>query len=291
MGTSTSTKAIPDFVINYVKFQNSSGNIVTRTDIKNALKQMLNQTPWMFGTSNNGKEYASWEKSIYPTFRSMYSRAKNGSGGSKGLEELKIITKEGVDYVFHVDTFLMSSIGFNLSEIYGGGEQKITKDPHTTLQFLLCRIGRLAGYKLFVPNNNRNANKADNGLTIGSEFVDNLVNDFVGYNDVTRQIDVIFLDEIDGKLIPIKSFEVENSTNVVSGLTRIKALNVNGCIVSTQKSYKNIFDKQLEYSFTELKDRVKYIDGAKIFKISEDFEEYEESFSVNEIKDYINTKL
>lgn len=291
MGPSTSTKAIPEFVINYVKFQNSSGNIVTRTDIKNALKQILNQTPWMFGTSNNGKESASWEKSIYPTFRSMYSRAKNGTGGAKGLEELKIITRDGVDYIFHVDTFLMSSIGFNLSEIYGGGEQKVAKDPHTTLQFLLCRIGRLAGYKVFVPNNNRNANKADNGLTIGAEFADCLVNDFIGYNDVTRQIDVIFLEEIEGKCIPIKSFEVENSTNVVTGLTRIKALNVSGCIVSTQKSYKNIFDKQLEHTFTELKDKVKYIDGAKVFKISEDFEEYEDSFSIDEIKEYINNKL
>jgi|688.fasta_scaffold00190_39 hypothetical protein len=291
MGISSSTKTIPEFVLNYIKFQNSIGNIITRTDIKNALRQALNQMPWMFGTSNNGSDVASWESSIYPTFRSMYSRAKNGSGGSKGLEDIKIITKDGIDYVFHIDTFLMSSIGFNLGEIYGGGQEKISKDPHTTLQFMLCSIGRKAGYKLFVPNNNRTSFKADNGLTIGGEFSNDLVDDFIGYNDITRQIDVIFLEKTENGYLPIRSFEVENSTSVVTGLTRIKSLGVNGCIISTQKSYKNIFDKQLEHTFTELQGKVKYIEGSRIFKMSEDFEEYEKSFSEEEIREHINTKL
>jgi hypothetical protein len=142
-----------------------------------------------------------------------------------------------------------------------------------------------------VPNNNRTSCKSDNGLTIGSEFSNELVDDFIGYNSVTKEIDVIFLKETKDGFLPVKSFEVENSTGVVSGLTRIKALGVDGCIVSTQRSYKNIFDKQLEHTFKELKNIVKYIEGSKIFKMSEDFEEYENSFSKDEILEQIKTKL
>ena len=81
MGPSTSTSTIPQFCIQYVKHQNSLANKVTRSDLKNALKQQHETAPWLFGSSKNGTEPPSWKSSVHPTFRSMYSRMKNGTGG------------------------------------------------------------------------------------------------------------------------------------------------------------------------------------------------------------------
>jgi len=81
MGPATSTSTIPQFCVQYVKHQNSLGNKVTRSDLKNALKQQHKTAPWLFGSSRNGNEPSSWESSVHPSFRSMYSRMRNGTGG------------------------------------------------------------------------------------------------------------------------------------------------------------------------------------------------------------------
>jgi hypothetical protein len=93
------------------------GLIPTRDDLKNSLKKAWELTPWQFGFSNDKMTPADWESSVYPTFRSMYAKAKNDSGGQKGLEELTIITHDGVDKVFHTKTWLKYSAGANFKQV------------------------------------------------------------------------------------------------------------------------------------------------------------------------------
>lgn len=289
MGPSTSTKSIPDFIINYVKYQHIQGVIPKREDIKLALKQQWELTPYVFGSSNDGMTTSDWESSVYPTFRSMYAKAKNNSGGQKGLEELTIVTIDGIDMVFHTPTWLKHSAGASLKEMTGTKLETI-KDIHTTAQFTLCNIGRRANCKIYVPNSDRNL-KSDNGLTVAKEFSDILVNDFIGYNNLTKEIDVIFLEERNDSYYPLKAFEVENSTAVVKGLTRLKSLGVDGTIVSTQKSYKKIFDDSMENAFAELKGKIKYAEFSKIVRFSDTITDFESSLTFNEIIQEIYKKI
>lgn len=274
MGPSTSTSTIPQFCINYVKYQNSLAIRVTRSDLKNALMQQHKTAPWLFGTSNNGNEPASWESSVYPTFRSMYSRMKNGSGGQCGMEDsLKVVVVDGVDYVFDKEeTFLKAQLGLAFKEQIEGTEKKPV-DIHTLLQFKLTSLAVASGMKVFVPYKNRNT-KIENGMTINSVFGEYLVDSFVGINDITKEIDVIFLEETEQGLIPIRAYEVENSTGVVSGISRMKALTCHGVIVSPHKQYKEKFEKYMKESFTEMKGKLSYKSSSEILKFAETVEEF-----------------
>jgi len=264
MAPSSSTKTIPSFVVSFVKHQHSLGVVPTRDDLKNSLKRAWEITPWQFGFSNDKMTPADWESSVYPTFRSMYARAKNNSGGQKGLEDLTIVTCDGIDRVFHTKTWLKYCAGANFKQIEDEVEE-VKGRTHTFLENSICEIGKIAGYKLYLPNKDKNEKMHDN-LTIHEKYSDLIVNSFEGMNNLTKEIDVIFIEEKDGKNIPVKAFEVENSTSVVKGIVRLKSLGVEGTIVSTKKSYKKIFDDSMENAFSDLKEKIKYIDSKQLLK-------------------------
>jgi hypothetical protein len=292
MGPASSTSTIPQFCINYIKHQNSLGIKVTRSDLKNALKQQLETAPWLFGTSRGGTEPASWHSSVYPTFRSMYSRMKKGTGGSAGLEGyLRVIVFDGIDYIFDLDdTYLKATLGRTFKQQFEGEEIKPT-DIHTTLQYKICSVAVAGGYKIFVPFKNRNV-KIENGLTINSSFGENMVDNFIGMTNITREIDVIILEEKEDGFYPVRSYEVENSTGVVSGISRMMALNCHGVIVSPHKQYKEKFESYMKESFKDIKNKVSYKSSREIFKLAETIEEYQyETTDLDEIKILINEKF
>ena len=292
MGPASSTSTIPQFCINYVKHQNSLGIKVTKSDLKNALKQQLETAPWLFGTSRDKTEPASWYSSVYPTFRSMYSKMKNGSGGTHGLEtHLKVIVFDGVDYVFDLDdTYLKAELGRTFKQQFEGEEIKLT-DIHTTLQYKICSVAVAAGYKIFVPFKNRNV-KIENGLTINSSFGGSMVDNFNGMTTITREIDVIILEEKENGFFPIRAYEVENSTGVVSGISRMMALDCHGVIVSPHKQYKEKFETYMKESFKEIKNKVLYKSSREIFKLAELVEEVQyESDYEQKIKILIDEKF
>lgn len=292
MGPASSTSTIPQFCYQYVKHQNSLGNRVTRADLKNALQQQYQTAPWMFGTSKNGNEQASWETSVHPTFRSMYSRMKNGTGGQSGLEGiLKVVNVDGVDYIFDTDdTFLKAVLGLTFKQQIEG----INKEPvdiHTLLQFKITSVAVSAGYNVFIPYKNRNS-KIENGMTINNVFGEHLVDDFLGMTNITREIDVIVLEKTENGYLPIRSYEVENSTGVVSGISRMKALDCHGVIVSPHSSYKDKFEKYMEESFKEMKGKLTYRSSKEVFKLSESVEEFQgDGFDQDEIKNLIIKKM
>ena len=292
MGPATSTSTIPQFCYNYVKHQNLLGVRVTRSDLKDALHQQYKTAPWLFGTSNNGNDPASWVSSVHPTFRSMYSRMKNGTGGQLGLDSfLRVVTVDGVDYVFDKeDTYMKAHLGQTFRQQVEGVDIHQV-DIHTTLQFKICSVGVYAGYKIFVPYKNRNI-KIENGLSIGKVFSDDLVDDFVGMSNITREIDVLFLEDLDGVYKVVRAFEVENSTGVITGIGRMKALDCVGVIVSPHQHYKDKFDSYLEESFKEMKGKLVYRSSKEVFKFAESVEEYQgDAFSLDEIRVMIPKKF
>jgi hypothetical protein len=291
MGPAKSTSTIPQFCIQYVKYQNTLAVRVTRSDLKNALMQQHKTAPWLFGTSNNGNEPSSWVSSVYPTFRSMYSRMKNGTGGQHGMEDdLKVVVVDGVDYIFDKeDTFLKAQLGLTFKQQVEGVDKEPV-DIHTLLQFNLTSVGVAAGLKVFIPFKNRNI-KIENGMTINSVFGEHLVDDFIGMSDITREIDVIFLEETEDGFVPYRSYEVENSTGVITGIGRMKALSCHGVIVSPHKQYKEKFEKYMKESFTEMKGKLTYKSSSEIFKFSETVEEYSgDGLDMGEIKSLILKK-
>lgn len=288
MGPASSTTTIPEFCIFWVKHQLSQGQLVTRTALKNALKNHFETCPWLYGFNKDGKR-PNWD-SVDGTFRSMYAAMKNNSGGAKAMVGvLKVISYEGIDYIFDLEnTYEKASIGMSLREVQNGGDIKIL-DPHTESQFRLCQIGAAAGYKLFVPFSNRNK-KTSNDMTIAKVFDSELVDVFEGFSKITKEIDVIFLDKIDNKLVPVRAYEVENSTGMNSGIARMIALSCEGVIVDTQNQYKEKFDIYIKDSFSNRKDKLKYRKGSEIFKLSEAVGEYEDAFDKNEIRSLIASK-
>lgn len=292
MAPTTSTSTIPQFCYNYVKHQNSLGKRVTRSDLKEALYQQYKTAPWLFGTSNSGNEPASWVSSVHPTFRSMYSRMKNGTGGQLGLDiHLKVLTVDGVDYLFDKeDTYLKADLGRTFRQQLEGGEIAII-DIHTTLQFKVCSVGVAAGYKLFVPWKNRNV-KIDNGMTIGNVFGDHLVEDFIGMTNITREIDVIFLEQTVDGFLPVRQFEIENSTGVISGIGRMLGLDCKGVIVSPHQQYKDKFEQYIQGPFKDKKDQLVFRTSKGIFKFAESVEEFQnDAFDPSEIRKMIPNKF
>ena len=292
MGPSTSTSTIPQFCTQFVKYQNSLAIRVTRSDLKNALMQQHKTAPWLFGTSNNGNEPASWISSVYPTFRSMYSRMKKGTGGQHGMEDvLKVVTVDGVDYIFDKeDTFLKAQMGLTFKQQIEGDE-KSPVDVHTLLQFKLTSIAVAAGLKVFIPFKNRSM-KIENGMTINSVFGEHLVDDFIGMTKITREIDVIFLEETDKGYEPYRSYEVENSTGVITGIGRMLALQCDGVIVSPHKQYKEKYDMYMEESFSDMKKKFEYRSSSQVIKFAETVEEYHgEGLDEKEIKNLIPKKV
>lgn len=291
MGPASSTHTIPSFCINWVKHQLAVGNTVTRSQLKNALKNHFENCPWQYGTTKEGTQ-ASWE-SVDGTFRSMFAAMKNNSGGAKALVGfLKVVNVDGVDYIFDTEnTFEKAQLGLSLKRQYEGEDQKYL-DIHTETQFNLCAIAKSAGYKIFVPFKNRNS-KTSTGFTIAQVFSEQLVENFVGMTSISREIDVIFLEEKEGSLLPVRTYEIENSTGVISGFGRIKSLPVHGVVVDTTGKYKTKYDNYLNESFTELKDKVKYATSKDVFKLSEMLEDLEDDKVLDneEVKKLILKKI
>jgi len=89
------------------------------------------------------------------------------------------------------------------------------------MQALICRIGALMHYKIWVPKSDRNRVLAETPSVHHCEFIDKLP---LNYNDATiltiEQIDVLWLKN---RSI-VRAFEVEGTTAVYSGLLRMADL-------------------------------------------------------------------
>jgi hypothetical protein len=132
----------------------------------------------------------------------------------------------------------------------------VEESVHSILQGRLIEIGNIRGYHTYCPDKSKkfNEKKLDEITTLSTcpqlQFSD--------YN-LLRQIDVLWFKNRGSNFVPEYAFEVELSTGVWSGIGRMATLmdykNVGFYIISNDaKKYKQVIN-----SFSEYKERYKFI--------------------------------
>ncbi len=105
--------------------------------------------------------------------------------------------------------------------------QAATKRVTNEIQGKLLYIGRVNNYETFAPAEDRTKRQ------FGGERLEHLVTvrDLRSHHrfaaeelKVMKRIDVLWLHEMDGELIPRFAFEVENTTEIIAGLNRLNTI-------------------------------------------------------------------
>lgn len=170
-------------------------------------------------------------------------------------------------------------------------QQATTKSITDEIQGRLLYIGRVNNYETFAPADDR----------AKRQFFGRSLEHFVSVRDLTahprlkgdeikiiERIDVLWLREIEGDLIPRFAFEVENSTKVLTGLNRLNTIPrlfpTRLFIVGKDDGQRKRFDEHLNGStFKAHADRFnfKYFnDVRQLFDISQAFSNAREANEV-----------
>lgn len=198
------------------------------------------------GFLNHQVDVSNWKsKTPFASIRRIVQDDKYFFKIKPGLWALKELKKEVLDK-------------FQIQNI----SQKENQDVfnHTYFQGLLIEIGKLKGYKTYVPPQDKNKLFLEAPLGSISE-IDNIF-DF-SYPEIVgraKTVDVIWFND---RKMPYSFFEVEHSTDIQNSLLKFNDLQdffSNFYIVSSI-SRKKEFDNKIAYrAFREIKDRIKFID-------------------------------
>jgi hypothetical protein len=213
----------------------------------------------------------------------------------KGIEGLKYITDETTgEHYYYIDGLLQKAQlskqnDPDFAPSYKKDSVSRVENIHTTLQYELCGLGVYAGYKVYVPNSDRNK-LINNGQTINEDFKDNLVNDFKLMNTRSDDIDCLWVNN-DGDVV--KAFEVENSTGVDSGMSRMSSLQIDiPCyIVGTQDSYNKKFIELKETSYKNSNKNFIYVDNKKVSREFNEISEHLDAYDSNEVRKRLEKKF
>lgn len=140
----------------------------------------------------------------------------------------------------------------------------VEESLHSIIQGRLIEIGNIRGFGTYCPNKSKKFNEKKLEDLITLKACPEL--QFADYN-LLRQIDVLWFRTRGDNLIPESAFEIELSTGVWSGFGRMATLldysNVRLYIISTdEKKYY-----QVVHSFSEYKDRYKFVDGEALAQL------------------------
>lgn len=253
----SSTEMIKLNVYQFVLESNKAKKFPTVAEIRENMNRLIEQAPYLFGDST--------VTSSKGTMRSMLSELlkmkENRRINNVMFHEINGIPK------FFVDPLLVvqNQIENNSKELFETENNTI----HTDSQYMLCDIFTNLGYGVFVPKGDR-SQKNSFGQTIQEAFSNNIVEitDSVG-----KFIDVVITKN--GK--PFKIFEVEESTNIRNGLTRMTRYksvenDVESFVVSSKESYQKKFDKESKWEiFSDLNSIfIPYSDLKQIFDNQKD---------------------
>jgi hypothetical protein len=163
-------------------------------------------------------------------------------------------------------------------------KQASTKNITDEIQGKLLFIGRVNNYETFAPADDR----------VKRQFAGHRLEDFVSVRDfaahprfkaeeikIIERIDVLWLSEVDGDLLPRFAFEVENSTKVITGLNRLNTIPswfpTRLFIVGENPNQKKRYDDYLNnLTFKTRADRFsfKYFDDVReLYEVSAMFDE------------------
>jgi hypothetical protein len=300
----TSTEALKQIMGLQITIRSKNGEYTSDSFLKRIVSKQYETFPEYFGL-NKGQTGPSELGTIQGTRRSGLTWVRQnqdklpiGKGVSnymKDVENVKyIIDSTTGEKYYYIDGILqMAQLSIQNDPDFVPSYKTETinrvENIHTTLQYELCGLGILCGYKVYIPNSDRNK-KIKNGQTINEDFKEYLVDNFNQMNTRSDDIDCLWVDDNNDV---VKAFEVENSTGVDSGMSRMSSLQIKvPCyVIGTKDSYSKKFKELKETSYKNSNVNFLYIDNKKISREFNSINEHLDVYSSVEIRDRLEKKF
>jgi hypothetical protein len=304
MQISTSTESLKNIMGIEILLRSKNGEYTSDSLLKRLVDKQYDAFPVYFGM-NKSQSGPSELATIHGTRRSGLTWVRKNQDKEpigkgllnymKGVNNIKYITDPTTgEHYYYIDGVLqMAQLCKQNDPDFVPSYKKETIDRveniHTTLQYELCGLGVLSGYKIYVPNADRNK-KIKNEQTIGEDYKENLVDSFNQRNNRSGFIDCLWVDN-DGNVVT--AFEVENSTGVDSGMSRMSSLqNIVPCyIVGTQDSYVKKFNELKETSYKNSNFNFVYLDNKKISREFNAISEHSDAYDYTEVRNRLTKKF
>jgi hypothetical protein len=273
----TSTDALKQIMGMQITIRSKNGEYTSDSDLKRIVDKQYNAFPEYFGMNKN--------QTAPSDLSTIQGTRRSGLTWVRKIQDKEVIGKGVLNYMKNIKGLkyiVDPTTGENYYYIDGVlqiAQLRKQNDPdfiptykteivnrveniHTILQYELCGLGVLCGYKIYVPNADRNKS-IKNGQTINEDFKEFLVESFNQMNSRSDDIDCLWIDN-DNNVV--KAFEVENSTGVDSGMSRMSSLQIQvPCyIVGTQDNYNKKFNVLKETSYKSSNIEFIYLDNKKV---------------------------
>jgi hypothetical protein len=300
----TSTEALKQIMGMQITIRSKNGEYTSDSFLKQIVDKQYNAFPEYFGMNKNQtgpsdlSTIQGTRRSGLTWVRKIQDKQPIGKGVlnyMKGIDGLKYIsdptTGENYYYIDNVLQIAQLSRQNDPDFIPSYKTEVVSRveNIHTTLQYELCGLGILCGYKIYVPNADRNKT-IKNGQTINEDFKGYLVESFNQMNSRSDDIDCLW---IDGENNVVKAFEVENSTGVDSGMSRMASLQIQvPCyIVGTQDNYSKKFMELKETSYKHSNIDFIYLDNKKVSREYNSINEHFDAYDFIEVRSRLEKKF
>lgn len=304
MNIPTSTEALKSLMSLEITMRSKNGEYTSDSWLKLLVDKQYQAFPIYFGMNKNQtgpsdlSTVQGTRRSGLTWVRKTQDKQMVGKGVlnyMKDVKGLKYVTDETTgEHYYYIDNVLQKAqLSKQNDPDFVPSYKKETvsrvENIHTTLQYELCALGVFAGYKVYVPNSDRNR-LIKNSQTIGEDFKSNLVNNFKLMNSRSDDIDCLWVDD-QGNVV--KAFEVENSTGVDSGMSRMSSLQIDiPCyIVGTQESYNKKFVELKETSYKNSNKNFIYVDNKKVSREFNEMIEHLDAYDFMEVRRRIEKKF
>jgi hypothetical protein len=300
----TSTEALKQIMGLQITKRSKNGEYTSDSFLKRIVDKQYDAFPEYFGMNKNQtgpsdiSTIQGTRRSGLTWVRKIQDKQPIGKGVlnyMKDVEGLKYITDPttGENY-YYIDGVLQMAQLCRQNDpdfvpSYKSESTNRVENIHTTLQYELCGLGVLSGYKVYIPNGDRNKSVKD-GLTINEDYKEYLVDYFNQINSRSDDIDCLWIDD-DNNVV--KAFEVENSTGVDSGMSRMSALQseVPCYIVGTQDNYSKKFTELKETSYKHSKIEFIYLDNKKVSREFNSINEHSDAYDCVEVRNRLERKF
>ena len=300
----TSTEALKQIMGMQITIRSKNGEYTSDSFLKRIVEKQYGAFPEYFGMNKNQTgpsdltTIQGTRRSGLTWVRKTQDKQPIGKGVlnyMKDIEGLRYITDQTTgEAYYYIDGVLQNAQLSKQNDPDFIPSYKVetvnrVENIHTTLQYELCGLGVLCGYKVYVPNADRNKT-IKNGQTINEDFKEHLVDVFNQMNSRSEDIDCLWVDNNSNV---IKAFEVENSTGVDSGMSRMSSLQIQvPCyIVGTQDNYNKKFNVLKETSYKSSNIEFIYLDNKKVSREFNSINEHLDVYDSIEVRNRIERKF
>ena len=292
----TSTEALKQIMGMQITIRSKNGEYTSDSFLKRIVEKQYGAFPEYFGMNKNQTgpsdltTIQGTRRSGLTWVRKTQDKQPIGKGVlnyMKDIEGLRYITDQTTgEAYYYIDGVLQNAQLSKQNDPDFIPSYKVetvnrVENIHTTLQYELCGLG--------VPNADRNKT-IKNGQTINEDFKEHLVDVFNQMNSRSDDIDCLWVDNNSNV---IKAFEVENSTGVDSGMSRMSSLQIQvPCyIVGTQDNYNKKFNVLKETSYKSSNIEFIYLDNKKVSREFNSINEHLDVYDSIEVRNRIERKF